>query len=84
MAKVMFEAATIIHPDLAWTHSSLADVYAASGDNKHAVSELRKAVENGLSNPETFNDKDFDHLRDDPAFKELVARCNAKAQNKQN
>jgi len=84
VAKVMFEAATIIHPDLAWTHSSLAEVYALSGDNKHAVSELRKAVEDGLSNPETLNDKDFDPLRDDPAFKELVAQVAAKAQTKQN
>jgi poly(3-hydroxybutyrate) depolymerase len=84
VAKVMFEAATIIHPDLPWPHSSLAEVYAASGDNKHAVSELRKAVDDGLSNPDTLNDKDFDRVRDDPAFKELVAQVAAKAQSKEN
>ena len=84
VAKVMFEAATIIHPDLAWTHSSLAEVYAVSGDNKRAMSELRTAVDDGLSNPETLNNKDFDPLRDDPAFKGLVAQVAAKAQSKQN
>ncbi len=65
-------------------HSALASAYAVTGDNKQAVSELRKAVEDGLSNPETLNDKDFDNLRDDPAFKELVAQVAAKAQSKQN
>jgi hypothetical protein len=46
------------------------------------LSELRKAVDNGFSNPEAFSDKDFDRLRDDPAFEELVARVNANAQKK--
>lgn len=78
-AKIMFQAGTVIRPEAAWAHSSLAEVYAITGDKKHAVSELRKAVDNGLSNPETFADKDFDRLRDDPAFQELVAQVNAKA-----
>ncbi len=82
-AKLMFQAATVIRPEAAWAHSSLANVYAVTGDKKHAVSELRKAVDEGLSNPETLNDKNYDLLRGDPAFKELVARVNAKAQSNQ-
>jgi tetratricopeptide (TPR) repeat protein len=81
-AKRMFEAATIIMPEVAWPHSALASAYAVTGDKKQALSELRKAVDNGFSNPETFSDKDFDRLRDDPAFKDLVARVNANAQKK--
>jgi Tfp pilus assembly protein PilF len=83
-AKLMFQAATVIRPEAAWAHSSLANVYAVTGDKKHAVSELRKAVDEGLSNPETLSDKNYDSLRDDPAFRELVARVNEKAQSKQN
>jgi hypothetical protein len=41
-------------------------------------------VDDGLSNPDTLNDKDFDRVRDDPAFKELVAQVAAKAQSKEN
>jgi len=82
-AKLMFQAATVIRPEAAWAHSSLANVYAVTGDKKHAVSELRKAVDEGLSNPETLNDKNYDPLRGDPAFKDLVARVNAKAQSNQ-
>jgi Flp pilus assembly protein TadD len=81
-AKRMFQAATIIMPEVAWPHSALASAYAVMGDKKQALSELRKAVDNGFSNPETFSDKDFDRLREDPAFKELVARVNANAQKK--
>jgi dienelactone hydrolase len=82
-AKLMFQAATVIRPEAAWADSSLAEVYAITGDKKHAVSELRKAVDKGLSNPEAFADKDFDRLRDDPAFQELVAQVKAKAQTRQ-
>ena len=83
-AKRMFQAATIIMPELAWPHSALAGAYAVTGDKKQALRELRKAVDQGLSNPETFSNKDFDSLREDPAFKDLVAQVTAKAQRKQN
>ncbi len=82
IAKLLFEAATIIRPEISWAHTSLANVYAVTGDRKHAITELRKAVDTGLNNPETFADKDFDRVRDDPAFQELLAQVKAKAQTK--
>jgi hypothetical protein len=54
-------------------------VCSATGDRKRALDELRKAVDKGFNNPEAFADKDFDRLRDDPAFKELLARVTEKA-----
>lgn len=83
IAKLLFEAATIIRPEVSWAHTSLANVYALTGDRKRAITELRKAVDNGLNNPEALADKDFDRLRDDPAFQELVAQVKAKAQTMQ-
>jgi tetratricopeptide (TPR) repeat protein len=83
IAKLLLQAATVIRPEIAWAHTSLANVYAVTGDKKRAINELRKAVDNGLSSPETLNDKSYDLIREDPAFKELVARLNAKAPDKQ-
>ena len=53
---------------------NVACVYSLKGDKKLALEWLQKAVALGFNDKnQVANDPDFDNLRDDPAFKQLVA-----------
>jgi tetratricopeptide (TPR) repeat protein len=59
---------------------NVACVYALQGDKDKAFTWLGKAVELGFSQPDQLaNDTDMDSLRDDPRFKDLVAKVKEQA-----
>jgi dienelactone hydrolase len=73
-ARAMFQAGEIILPQSAWASYLLATAHVQLREKKPAIQELKKAMEKGLTNPKLLDDSAFDPIRNEPAFKELVAR----------
>jgi len=61
-------------PDLIEAHLWLAIVHLSQGDRRNALAALRRALENGLSDPEVvLSHREFDALRSDKAFRSLMS-----------
>ena len=73
-ARDMFQAGEIILPQSAWASYLVATAYAQLREKKQAIQELKRAMEKGLTNPKALDDSAFDPIRNEPGFKELIAR----------
>jgi adenylate cyclase len=77
-ARDFAERALRVRPDEFGTLYCVACAYAVLGDKDRALDLLRQALQLGKGNVGWIeNDPDFDSLRDDPRFKELLARSQA-------
>lgn len=83
-ARDLFIAASLIRPEAAWPHYLVAQASAQLGENKQALEELRKSVDLGLNNSELLQSPEFDKLRANEAFKELISRMRQNAAAKSN
>ncbi len=72
-ARDMFQAGEIIQPDSAWAIYLSATAHAELGEKKQTIQELKKAIGKGLSNPKALDDAAFDRMRNEEAFKQIVA-----------
>jgi dienelactone hydrolase len=73
-AKEMFQAGEIIQPESAWPSYLLATAYAQLGEKKQAITELKKALDKGMTNATALEDDAFERMRDDKEFKEIQDR----------
>jgi len=72
--------ATEIDPKSSTVYYSRAAAYAKKGDRKRALSDLRQAADNGWKDRTVIDrDKDFDGLRQDAEFKQLVQSLGGSA-----
>ncbi|MCB1009471.1 MAG: tetratricopeptide repeat protein [Acidobacteria bacterium] len=68
--------ATEVTPDSPFAWYNLACAQARTGDHKHAIASLERALDAGLPRPDQMkSDSDLDSLRDEPAFQQLLARA---------
>jgi tetratricopeptide (TPR) repeat protein len=79
-AKDMFQAGATILPDSPYADYLLATVHAQLGEKKAAIQELKKAIAKGMTNPKLLEDRAFDRLREEGAFKDILARLSAPRQ----
>ena len=60
-------------------HVTISEVYAGLGDKENALSALEKALAAGYRDSEAIDaSPNFDPLRDDPRFPDLLRRMNLK------
>jgi tetratricopeptide (TPR) repeat protein len=70
-----FEVARRINPQDQLTLYNLACAYALNGQKREAVEALERSVESGFDDHEYIEqDKDFDSIRDEPSYRELIER----------
>jgi hypothetical protein len=73
-AKVGFEWCVEAQPENTFCRYELARAYAALHDKKHALAELRRAIEGGFSDKARLTaDPDWESFHDDPKYRSLVA-----------
>ena len=72
-AKVAFNQAKVIKPNLVPALYNLANVYVIEGKRKEAIFLLQKAIENDPNLKDTVKkSSSFDKLRNDQDFKKLI------------
>ena len=73
------DKAITLYPDDGGVIFNGACLFAKSGNNKRAIDLLEVAVERGWGNKEWIeNDKDYDSLRDEPQFINLMKKLEEK------
>ena len=81
LAETYFQLLADVLPERPGPHVLLARVHAAAGRRKQALGELKRAVEKGLRDPDALRDTtEFNSLRDDAQFKDLLARVEHQAE----
>jgi dienelactone hydrolase len=73
-AKEMFRACELIQPESVWATYLLATAQAQLGEKKQAIQALKRAMDKGLKSSKALDDRAFDRIRNEEAFKELAAR----------
>jgi dienelactone hydrolase len=76
-AKDMFLAGEAILPTSAWASYLLATAHAQLGEKKQAIQELKKALDKGMTNAKALDDGAFDRMREEDAFKKILAKLSA-------
>ena len=76
-AKDMFLAGEVILPTSAWASYLLATAHAQLGEKKQAIQELKKALDKGMTNAKALDDGAFDRMREEDAFKKILAKLSA-------
>src|SRR5581483_5265021 len=80
-AATYLSVATLIQPNNARLSFNLARAYSLSKQRKEALDALNKAIEKGFTDVKQLeSNKDFDYIREDPQFKNLVATLKGKQQ----
>ncbi|WP_198013406.1 tetratricopeptide repeat protein [Thalassoporum mexicanum] len=78
---VSFDKVIAIHPSYAGSYLCKACVYALQGNTDLAIADLKKAIELDPKYLEMAkNDPDFDNIRNDDRFKQLIQTCEEKQQ----
>ena len=80
LAQTYAELLVELAPERPGPHLMLGRVHAAAGRRKQALGEIKRAVEKGLNDPDALRDTpQFDSLRDDPLYKDLLAKVEHEA-----
>jgi len=74
-AAALFEAATLLRPNLPAPWYDLASVYSRVGEKTKALQALESAVQNGMNDVEFIEkDADLDAIRNEPAYARLIEK----------
>src|SRR5207244_935644 len=76
-AKDMFLADEVILPASAWASYLLASANALLGVKQQAIQELQNALDKGITNSKALDDGAFDRIREEDAFKKILAKLSA-------
>jgi tetratricopeptide (TPR) repeat protein len=78
MAISNFKIATELRPDSPGPFYNLARAYSLSRDKKKAIEALKKAQAKGFTNVGLLESKDFDFIREDNEFKNILTTLKGK------
>jgi len=73
-----YRLASQMYPTNPRWYLSLARAYSLNRDRKRTLESIKKAVENGFADAGQLDNRDFDFVREDPEFKNIVITLKGK------